>query len=379
MLRLLQAFKTTNIFLTSQTPRLMLFPLCLSSDLLHTSCHGRRRHLNGQDHRDLSERALIDRCLKNERSAWDEFFLRHIPTIKGAIQKTLKVHGRLDAIYDEDVIWSVHERVVKKLCAEGRLSQCKDPDHVKSFLYTIAENQTIDWLRSRGRRKNLPERISEQAKVSLQAPLGTKSSTTLESLFEAEQETSSEIAEGIERLLQDLSGLENEKYLWILRLSILLQMPLNEEEVVSLAGLSKWDSDGLGERLDTILKALELKEEKRIKDQGKAVLLWHEIQLLETKVKEIHKDPSPEAAGKALKLEMEIEEKEAKRKALLQSGSRHVRPSNGEIAEILRLPEDKVKQVSVLLIRAREMLRQKLGKHDPDECETFPLLSSKRS
>ena len=90
---------------------------------------------------------------------------------------------------------------------------------------------------------------------------------------------------------------------------------------------------------------------------GKAVVLWHEIRRLELALSAPTLDVSD-----AESIRREIREKTAQREAFLKDGRRLSRPANRDVAEMVGLTEEKAEQVSTLLIRARDMLRNKMDR-----------------
>ncbi len=90
--------------------------------------------------------------------------------------------------------------------------------------------------------------------------------------------------------------------------------------------------------------------------------MWHEIRRLEYKLVEMGKDISKETEIEIKRIETEIEKKNKRREDLLRKGHRLSKPSNRDIAKIVGLPENKVVQVSNILIRARSVLQEKFGK-----------------
>jgi DNA-directed RNA polymerase specialized sigma24 family protein len=306
--------------------------------------------------RNVSDSKLVQLCLENNRPAWEEFFRRFIPTIKSAIRKKLELSGRKHSCHDEDIIWNIHEKIVVKLYSKGILRQYTNPSGLRSWLKTMARNQTRDWIMEQGRKKRLPKVQSEDSTVSMFSPVRGRSVLTLEGILTKESESDNVLTDKLENILRKIhetNFLEDEKKLWILRLSIVDHLPLSQEDIEKLSEYSGISKTELIKRLDKIMSKVETKEEKRLEALGKAVLLWHEIRRLEHRVNESVKDPSKEKLEEIEKIKRKIEEK---REALLKRGCRVSRPSNRDIAELVRLSENKVNQVSNLLIRIRNAL-----------------------
>lgn len=317
---------------------------------------------NNSDLRKISDQQLVRLCLENDRPAWEEFFRRFIPTIKNAIKEKLGLSGRPNLCFDEEVLWNIHEKIVVKLYNKGILRQCAKPSGLRSWLKTIAHNQTTDWLKEQGRKKRLPQRAAECSTLSLFAPLKRNPDLTLEATLADKSESDEELRTYLDKILKDMDQIEDEKKYWILRLSIVAHLPLLQEELAKLATYSGHSESTLKSHFEKIMPKLEAKEQQRLVALGKAVLMWHEIRRLEYKLVEMGKDLSKETEIKIKRIETEIEKKNKRREDLLKKGGRLSKPSNRDIAKIVGLPENKVAQVSNILIRARSVLQEKLGK-----------------
>lgn len=306
----------------------------------------------------LKDAKIVARCLKNERDAWDEFFRRFIPTIKKAIKNKLYTAGHTDLYRDPDVIWDIHQEIVIKLFQKGILRQCTDPSGVKYWLKEIASNQTIDWLRRDNRTKNLPEKQTRESILSLSAPLNDHMNLTLEDTLADNPQRNEDIYQELEEVLSGMDEMKNEQAFWVLRLSIIVHMPFTEEEIKRLAAFARSTQEYVKSQLDKITVQVEKKVGKKIKASARAVILWHEMRRLEN---ELHSEwRSCGTSVKADNLINKIQKKAKQRGELLKQSQSHCRPSNPEIAALVGLSEDKVEQVSVILLRARQAL-QKIG------------------
>ena len=316
------------------------------------------------DHKYIPDHELVRSCIQNSRPAWEEFFRRFIPHIKKGIQGILVAYS-LDN--DQDVLWDIHERIVVKLIKKGVLSQCTNPSGIRAWLKTIAQNQTRDWVTEQGRKKRLPQRESENSTLSLSAPIKGYEEITVEDTLEYQTGTSEvtdELRADLEKALNTLAGIEDDKKMWCFRLSILSRLPLSQAEMDKLSIFSGCPVSQLRSRLTTILQQVDKKEEKRIRELGTAVLLWHEIRRLETILAERSKDSSETSRNQIENLQREIDDKSRKREELLRTGNSLCRPANRDIGEIIGLPDAKVNQVSNLIIRARSALQRGIGGSD---------------
>lgn len=197
------------------------------------SCHHNIDKIQSVEEKNLSnisDSDLVDLCRKDIRPAWEEFFRRFIPTIKAAIQRILFRSGNPNLVDKENIIWEIHERVVKKLLCDDILKE--EPTHIRSWLYRIAQNQTLDWLSEQGRQKRLPERVPEASTVSLFMPIGKDKDATIgdtiedpsaqemiEKLFDSELEGH----DSLEKISTEVDKIHNPKQRWALRLGINLK------------------------------------------------------------------------------------------------------------------------------------------------------------
>ena len=316
------------------------------------------------DYKYVLDHELVRSCIENSRPAWEEFFRRFIPHIKRGIQGILVAYS-LDN--DQDVLWDIHERIVVKLIKKGVLSQCTNPSGIRAWLKTVAQNQTRDWVTEQGRKKRLPQRESENSTISLSAPIKGYEGITIEDTLKYQTGTSEitdELRVDLEKVLNTLSGIEDDKKMWCFRLSIISRLPLSPTEIDKLSVFSGCPVSEIRSRLTTMMQQVDKKEEKRIGELGTAVLLWHEIRRLETILAERSKDSSETSRNDIEELQRKIEDKSKRREDLLRTGNGLCRPANRDIGELIGLPDAKVNQVSNLIIRARSTLQRGVGGRD---------------
>ena len=303
----------------------------------------------------LTDEEIVARCLENERAAWNEFFRRFLPIIKNAIKKKLYASGHMELCRDPDVIWNIHQDIVIKLFKDGKLRQCTDPSGVKFWLREIAANQTIDWLRQQNRTKNLPEKQTQESMLSLSAPLTGNMDLMLEDTLSDDSYINEDVQEKLEEALSGMKEIKNEQTYWVIRLSIIAHMPFMEEEIRKLAAFTGHRPADIKNRLDSVMTEVDKKIEKKLKASARAVILWYELRRLETRLYDERKVSG--ITAKADELIAKIQQKTKQRENLLKQGRAVSRPSNQEIAGLIGLTEDKVEQVSVILLRARQALQ----------------------
>jgi DNA-directed RNA polymerase specialized sigma24 family protein len=175
--------------------------------------------------KNMTDHELVRFCIENNRLAWEEFFRRFIPEIKQAIRKRLKSCGRENLCHDQEVLWSIHEKIVVKLYSQGILRQCTNPAGIRFWLRAVVHNQTTDWLIEQGRKKRLPQRQSEDSLLSLSDQLKGNPDLTISDTIADDQQSTDELQTYLERSLDQLGEIKNDKKLWVLRLTQLHDLP----------------------------------------------------------------------------------------------------------------------------------------------------------
>lgn len=347
----------------------------------------------------LTDQQLYSLCLGGDRAAWDEFFRRFLPLLKLSIRLTLNKSKAKDThiLSDkENVIWEIYESIVIKLFKNGFLHQCVDPTGIRSWLKEVAQNQARTWIRGKFRHKHLVQRQAENATGTLDNPLLDDSETTLGDTIASDADrfqqtfcTDYKALKGrvlkdadiyrheriyIELLLPRIELLKksanptHHRNYWIMRLSLMNQLPLAEEDSEQLAEFSPLTADDFRSRIDAVTNRLTRRETKRTAELGRAIAYWCEIRRLESKLREISGDDTPNGVAYRRKLVETIALYERRRNKLLKSGQLIPRPTNKEIAEFVGIPAIQSGQVTIILTRLRMMLKAKVLQPEDDAC-----------
>jgi len=306
-----------------------------------------------KDFNSLETEALVEKCLKHERPAWNEFFTRYTPHLKDSIRKALIRHGTLELSEDIDIVADIYLKLVEKIYSKQILKQCPRLDGLKNWLASVASNQTIDWLKEKGRLKNRPQLQGEAATCSLDQPLSDEEESTLLDMLAAPEEYCSVVQLRTEEVLSDLASLDNIKQRWVLRLTILGQSELSAAELEELADLSNQPLEILKQIIEALETDLAAREQERSENYGRTVLYWHELRRLERQYNRLSLDTFSQHSDECTLLQQQIREKQAKRDDLLKKCKKMPRPSDRAIAELLGIPEN---QIGITLRRARETL-----------------------
>ncbi len=315
----------------------------------------------------LPDEDLIPLCLQHQRSAWEEFFKRFSPLIKKSIRRTFIKFGVQYLAEDIDNVMNIHAVIVEKLYAKGALNHCLALSGLRSWIVRISANQTVDWLKLRGRNKHLPVRKEYEFMRSLSAPLGEEQEFTLQDIIEDEDaELFAQLEQiatqlYVECVIDQISTIDNITHRWILRLHILGLLSLSDMEFENLQTISPFQGDELETRITALESSLAEKEQDRQNDLGKTVLYWHQLRGIEVNIARLNRDTFSDHSLKIDALKLEWDELEGKKKKLLTSCHLLPNPTNKEIAEIIGIHEKKCGNVSKYLVRAREDLRKKLS------------------
>lgn len=313
-----------------------------------------------------TDQELAVLCLQHDRTAWEEFFRRFSPLIKKAIRRTFIKYCARELASDMDNICDIHAAIVEKLYAKGVLHQCRDLSGLRAWIIRLSANQTLDWLKHRGRIKNSPAVDAENA-VSLSTTLGEDGQATLQDILEdmdadiwaLRQMEAQRLY--LDNVLEQLASLNNSTQRWILRLSILAQMSLAEQERAELEAFSPLGSTVLCRLLEEMESELAESEMKRQAALGRSVVYWHQLRRMEAQIAFLQRDPSNVNNQRIGQLVQECAELETLRNKAMKDGRVLARPSNRQIAAIVGILEEKCGNVSKYLERARETVRDKLG------------------
>jgi len=145
-----------------------------------------------------------------------------------------------------------------------------------------------------------------------------------------------EIMQALDETYEALGQIDNNKYKWALRLSIIAEDCLSDKEISALSKeFGKYNPDEIENKIRQIRKNLDLKLEKKRKADERADYLFHERQKLEWEIKSITKSGDATADDKISAIMKKIKEKERIRTEHLEEAKQICRPSNEEIADLI--------------------------------------------
>ena len=345
-----------------------------------------------------TDQAIVKLCIDNSYEAWDTFFTRFIPLMLNSIEFTLYGYGKFGEkiARDEGNLWDIFEILYERLHKGSLLEKCKKLNGIRSWLASVAANQTKDWMKAKFTEDELPNRHAEIFMKSLDQPLYDDSSISLldTDLTEADFEESLQdlligqsenplfeensaaivLAQISFAVLVQLSKLSQSNEInhlrnfWIARINYIATYPLDDQEICDLVEFTKSTRSGLLLKIDKVMKNIEVSEEKKEADLGRAEIIRHKLLRSQAKSSHYRNDPTPEGIKIRERLDKSIKSMSKRRGELLHKGLKIPRPSAKEVLEILILPKKMENQVSTILARLQQdlldVLKEQLDKSD---------------
>jgi len=302
----------------------------------------------------ISNEQLVELCINKDRNAWEVFFQRFLPVIISTIKNKLIRTGNYKLANDEDVVWDINEITVTKLYKSGTLRKCKDTTGIHFWLIRMAENDTFDWLRKQRQTKQLPKRQIDQSMVTLTDNINVLHPTDIPNYFSGSHDQQPDNL--IDDIIDNINSITNVKNRWVLRLSILRYLPLNDHELTCLATIINRSLNDIKDMIADMEIDLTKKEEIKEASAARAATLWYEIERLQAMLSEARRDDTGNSQEKINSYESKIKNKEKIRSKHLKQCNQICRPSYKQIAELLRFNDKEELQVSVMLKRGRSSI-----------------------
>ena len=311
----------------------------------------------------ISDSDLVLQCKTGNREAWNEFFRRLRPLIKSSIRKALKQYDSSDekSYYGLDAVGEITELLIFKLYPTGILDQLTNISGLRPWLKTVARNQTIEWLIAQGRLKHATRREIETGMLSLDTPLNQDTDSTLADTLADTQNIEipgfQETLDYLEMLLQSVEDKPNRRDYWIVRLSIISQIPLEQSEEDSLVDFSPLPSTSARQLIQDMIEDVEQRTNECDAKLGLAISLGSELKRLQYLLWDMQCDDTPHGLAKFRQIQEECSKIEKRREKLSEDGQRIQRPRNAGIAALVGIAPKQESFVTTVLIRSREKLR----------------------
>lgn len=311
----------------------------------------------------ISDSDLVLLCKSGDRGAWNEFFRRFRPLIKSSIRKALKQHDSSDekSYYGLDAVGEITELLVFKFYPKGILDQLTVISGLRPWLKTVVRNQTIEWLIAQGRLKHATRREIEMGMLSLDAPLHQDTDSTLADTLADTQNVEipgfQETQDYLEMLLQSVEDKPNRRDYWIVRLSIISQIPLEQSEENSLIDFSQLSTASALQLIQDMIEGVERRTNECDAKLGLAISLGSELKKLQYILWDMRGDDTPHGLAKYEQIQEECSNIEKRREKLSEDGTRIPRPRNAEIAALVGILPKQESLVTTVLARSREKLR----------------------
>lgn len=310
----------------------------------------------------ISDSDLVLLCKLGDREAWDVFFRRFLPLIKSSIRKALKQHDSSDekSYYGLDAVGEITELLIFKLYPKGILDLLVNISGLRPWLKTVVKNQTIEWLIAQGRLKHATRREVETGMLSLDAPLNQDTDSTLADTLadtiDVDIPGFQETQDYLEMLLHSVEDKSNRRDYWIVRLSIISQIPLEQSEEDSLVDFSPLSPTSARQLIQDMIEDVERRTNECDAKLGLAISLGSELKRLQYILWDMRGDDTPHGLAKYEQIQEECNEIEKRREKLSHDGMRIPRPRNAEIAALVGILPKQESLVTTVLTRSREIL-----------------------
>lgn len=92
----------------------------------------------------MSEESLIQRCLKQDKLAWDEFVYKYSALVCWAIEQRL---SRFGYNFTQEDVLDIHQDVFFSIWREKKIAQLKDKNKIVAWLSMVAGNKAMDYFK----------------------------------------------------------------------------------------------------------------------------------------------------------------------------------------------------------------------------------------
>jgi RNA polymerase sigma factor (sigma-70 family) len=92
----------------------------------------------------MKEIELINRCIKKDSLAWNEFVKRYSGLVWWAIENRLR---KWDYFYQAEDIEEIHQNVFLSLWKKNKLEQLREREKISSWLIIVSGNEAVDYFR----------------------------------------------------------------------------------------------------------------------------------------------------------------------------------------------------------------------------------------
>jgi len=316
-----------------------------------------------------SQRQIVAGCQENDKQSIDAFFRLNLPYMKRVIRQTFLNKNFVRYAWDLDVVADIIELAVKELFVKKSILKCNNVDDPRSWLAKIVENKVFDWLRTgRTRKKQLEKSVNDPALV-LSENFSSEIADSFHGNFTSEED-SADIYTAVQKIKSEIAitvqagkgslDVSSAEVVgtWVLRLSIIKNLPLTHNELVMLSHFNGMSMQQLQNAIDEIMLVIEKRALQRARDKAAAIILWHRIMQLEARYNYLNS--SNQYDKKVGLLIDEIEKKRAVRLKLLQRSEKEIKPPSINIAQIVGITSNQAVQITKILEKMRSKLRNKL-------------------
>ena len=170
----------------------------------------------------MNEASLIERCLKQDKQAWEEFVEKYSALVCWAIGQRLTNFGYN---FTQEDISDIHQDVFFSIWQEKKIAQLRDKNKIVAWLSMVAGNKAIDYFRT-------VKRITPATVESIFEERQDKEEEVLWSNKALEEIYSNDIINAVKETLEEFSHQEK----IILKFNILYQN--THQEIADILSIS---------------------------------------------------------------------------------------------------------------------------------------------
>jgi DNA repair exonuclease SbcCD ATPase subunit len=262
-----------------------------------------------------------------------------------------------------DIADEVSFAVMKKLCDGKSLKTIAGYQYAKAGLGQAVENIVRSWNRERNLQKHAHEAHVQKNLTTLDAPLGEEVDD--ECLIEVIADPQTNPIPGIEveatrenitQLMREVESIKDDRKRLAFKINVIFYNPLSDEDIKEIAALRGIAPSEIETEVDAIVARLADQNEQIERQQDLMANKFADLQRQVMRLKKMEKDfNTPESELKELERDIARKTKELenlnKRNQMV-----NVYPTAEEVANLLKIPKEKQKNIAVWLNRIRKKL-----------------------
>lgn len=240
---------------------------------------------------------LLRGIKKQDKATWDEIFERYHPLMVKAVNDTLKGKGRDDLCGNEAVFQEIMSVVVRRIIRDGKFEQITHHLAIPAWLKKECSFRTLEWIKSQKKKSAVSKRNRDRVTVPIDTSLGHEESTlTVEdkvsfSEYMENKFDQHDYSEAERQVLDEINKFSPKDRL-LMKAYLMFYRQLDEEDVHAIAVMRKVRASRVRNEIQSILDRLAAKNSKLIEEEERQNRQWHELMLLEAKLRDGQSNPS---------------------------------------------------------------------------------------